>query len=84
MIEWYRRDDWWRRYCKDHDKAMMMLPDRRVRSLPWCPGCLSSWVPDQEALEHAIEIGAFPAELAEIAREEARVRAVRAWSGGAF
>jgi hypothetical protein len=74
----------WSRYCGDHAGALLMIPDRQIRGLPWCPGCLCSWVKDGNALELAIEAGAFPPELVEIAREEARVRDMRSWSGGAF
>lgn len=74
MTDWHRDDAWWRRYCKDHDNALMMLPDRQVRGLPWCTGCLSSWVKDRAALERVIETGEFPEEYIEIARAEADAR----------
>jgi hypothetical protein len=77
MMFWERDDSWWRRYCKDHAGALMMLPDRQVRGLPWCAGCLSSWVSDREMLERVIEDGVFPEELIEIARGEAQAKADR-------
>ena len=67
-------DSWWQRYCKDHSAAIMMLPDRQVRGLPWCPGCLSSWVADRATLERVIAAGTFPSEYVEIALAEATAR----------